>query len=351
MENNNTRYGNVADDLAKLHGLQARFVEKTGKGKNSQVYHVLSEDDGQFIVKYYFRNNLDNRDRLKVEFSSLRFLWDNGVRCIPEPISADDASATAVYSYIRGNRPAVDEISGEDIERAVDFLSTLKELRKAAGSEGLPAASEACFSFRELLDNIDHRFNRLLRGTRDVAHDAFHEFINNDFVSALSEISEWCRTRFLEKSISSECLAIEERTLSPSDFGFHNSLKTESGQLFFLDFEYFGWDDPAKTISDFILHPAMALTNEQRKLFYSNAVDRFRDYEDLDGRVEIYYPLYGLKWCLIFLNEFLPDQMLRRKFAGCVEEEEATILNDQLLKSKNMLKDILKEYKRFPYNH
>src|ERR1700680_1391707 len=34
----------------------------------------------------------------------------------------------------------------------------------------------------------------------------------------------------------------EWRSLVPSDFGFHNSLRRPDGSLAFLDFEYFGWD-------------------------------------------------------------------------------------------------------------
>ncbi len=349
-DRDNRRYADVADDLARVYGLHVRSVERTGKGKNSQVYHVVSGNNTPFIVKYYFRNKLDSRDRLKVEFSSLTFLWKNGVRCIPEPVMADERSGSAVYSYIAGERPSMDDISNEDIAFAVDFLSTLKDLRVSAAVKDLPAASEACFSFQELLDNIDLRYRRLVKGTVDVAHDPFHEFISKDFVSAFAEISEWCRSRFRERSISPECLAVEGRTLSPSDFGFHNSIRNASGQLFFVDFEYFGWDDPAKTVSDFILHPAMGLMEDQKRVFYIAMLDRFKDYPDLAERVEIYYPLYGLKWCMIFLNEFLPDQMSRRRFAGCVEQEEEKILGEQLMKSKNMLKDIAKEYKRFPYN-
>lgn len=352
MENSNNQPKNVVEDLARLYGLHARSIEKAGNGKNSQVYHVLCENDGQFIVKYYFRNKLDNRDRLKVEFSSFRFLWDNGIRCIPKPVMADDESATAIYTYIHGSKPSMDDISDDDIRYAASFLSELSELRNADGNEGLSIASEACFSFNELLGNLNFRIDRLMKRPGDeVLQGPFHEFLQNDFLSAFSQITEWCRESFLKKSISPECLATAERTLSPSDFGFHNCVRAETGEIFFLDFEYFGWDDPAKTISDFILHPAMALTEEQKNTFYSSILHHFGKYRNLDDRVEIYYPLYGLKWCLIFLNEFLPDQMLRRKFAGCVGEKEVTILEDQLLKSRNMLKNILKEYKQFPYKH
>ena len=43
---------------------------------------------------------------------------------------------------------------------------------------------------------------------------------------------------------------MEDLQISPSDFGFHNALRTNTGPVFF-DFEFSGWDDPAKTIIDF----------------------------------------------------------------------------------------------------
>ena len=53
---------------------------------------------------------------------------------------------------------------------------------------------------------------------------------------------------FIGQGVSWEQELLEQyRTLSPSDFGFHNALRTPAGTMVFLDFEYFGWDDPAKT--------------------------------------------------------------------------------------------------------
>ena len=55
------------------------------------------------------------------------------------------------------------------------------------------------------------------------------------------------------------------QVLSPSDFGFHNAILKESGDLVFLDFEYFGRDDPVKLMADFIWHPGMKLSNLQKR--------------------------------------------------------------------------------------
>ena len=76
-------------------------------------------------------------------------------------------------------------------------------------------------------------------------------------------------------NITSCGLTSFHRTLSPSDFGFHNAIRRSDDVLIFIDFEYFGWDDPAKTISDFLLHPAMQLNEEHSQMFLSNCTNVF----------------------------------------------------------------------------
>jgi len=61
-------------------------------------------------------------------------------------------------------------------------------------------------------------------------------------------------------------------------------------RIIFLDFEYFGWDDPAKMIVDFLLHPAMNLSRRRRKNSL-NGVCPFCGLAGLLGRVEAVYPL------------------------------------------------------------
>ena len=64
-----------------------------------------------------------------------------------------------------------------------------------------------------------------------------------------------------------EPLPAAERCVSPSDFGFHNALRTPDGRLAFIDFEYAGWDDPAKTVSDFFCQPECPVPTEHYAAF------------------------------------------------------------------------------------
>jgi hypothetical protein len=273
-------------------------MEWIGGGGNSRIYKLGSGYAG----KSYFQPK-----RLAVEFPALQFMWQAGIRCIPQPIAADEK--VAVYEFIEGTKPMPSEA---DIDTAVDFLFRLKGLT----GDFAPAA-EACFSVKEIIANIESRFARLA-GTEVIAE--FRPLLD--------------RVRRTPDSPA------EERILSPSDFGFHNALRRPDGSLVFLDFEYFGWDDPAKLVCDFLLHPAIDLPEELKRRFYQ----RFVTNKNLAKRVETVYPLFGLKWITIMLNEFVPEDLQRRRFARS-PADKAT----QLEKARRMKARIEREYDHFPY--
>ena len=130
------------------------------------------------------------------------------------------------------------------------------------------------------------------------------------------------------------------QTLSPSDFGFHNAIRRPGGTLAFVDFEYFGWDDPAKTIVDFLLHPGMAIPEPFKHQFAAGMLAAFGDVPGIGARSRIVYPLFGLKWCLIVLNDFLPERR-----AASTEETRAS----QFAKAVAMAQQIDQDYRANRY--
>ena len=65
-------------------------------------------------------------------------------------------------------------------------------------------------------------------------------------------------------------------------------------------------------------------------------------------RVRIIYPLLGLVWCLILLNEFVDEDLQRRKFSG-EKLANGKLQGEQLLKAEHMLFRISVEYDTSPY--
>jgi len=341
---NNEDLVDVTAQIKNLLDISVVKIERIGGGANSRVYRVEGSDGHQYVVKFYFRHEADPRDRLGTEFSSLAFLWEQGIRCIARPIAMDRSEACAIYEYIEGIKINSSEVTESDIDEVVGFLKQLKGLAKENKSQTFHPASEACFSVKAAVENIQGRRQRF-EGLDD-GDGVLHDFLKEDFTPFLNELTEWAQNQSMpfDREIS-----LEERVLSPSDYGFHNALRNKEGRIIFLDFEYFGWDDPAKMISDFLLHPAMDLTDDLKKRFVTGSCSVFEDNKKLSQRLEIVYPFFGLKWCLIFLNEFVPEDLKRRNFAQNSLGNQKQLQERQLGKAKKMLSRIKETYKDFPY--
>ncbi len=338
-----------AELIPDLDGASLIWVNRLKGGRNSQVFAVRSDDGRRYVVKRYFRSRDDERDRLGSEYYGLRFLWRNGVRAIPQPLAVDWTNRQAVYSFVEGRPIEPGRATAGAVDQAVDFLASLQEIRFRPGHEALPLASEACLSGRAIIDNLRLRRTRLdgLDGA-EPEYEELARLLAEEYQPLLAELTGWLEPQMAELDFESE-IPKEERVLSPSDFGFHNALQLDDGRIVFLDFEYFGWDDPAKMAADFLLHPAMELSRDLKRRFTGRLLERIDPAGSIARRLAAYYPLFGLKWCLILLNEFIPADYERRRFAAGGNDDRRKTLAGQLDKARRMLTRIRREYERFPY--
>jgi hypothetical protein len=311
-------------------------------GNNSQTYRITCLNGRIVAAKIYHRHFADPRDRLAVEFRALSFLWNHGIREISQPLIENTLHGFALYQFVTGESIDVGQVNEIDIDRAVDFLVSLDTLKHTSDAAGLPPASEACFSCASLVENIKGRFDRLVEvPTQDIFGGELQEFLNRQFQPLFERVIPWSKSLLERNGISvNRQLSLAERTLSPSDFGFHNALRLKDGRMIFLDFEYFGWDDPAKMILDFVLHPAMNLSLHLKERFVKKMVSHFDPAGPLSVRLKAFYPLFGLKWGMILLNEFVCDDLSRRQFAAPSTVDVGEKRTIQLLKAQKMLSEI-----------
>ncbi len=337
-----------AEVVARLLGLHVTAVQPIAGGGNNKLCRVDTRAGETIVVKHYFRQPSDNRDRLGTEFNGLDFLWRNGVRRIPCPRACDRERGIGIYDYVPGVTASNAAISDGDIRQAVRFLGRLKELTKFFEAESLPEAAEAGFSLDLLIDILHHRLDRLQAVEPSLPlQKELCMFRDERLAPALECIAQSARSRRAADGYASETqLRPDRRILSSSDFGFHNAVRKPDGELIFVDFEYFGWDDPAKTISDFLLHPAMVLEPARSEAFVQASLDAFGD-DDLANRLRAYFPLFGLKWTMIVLNEFLPGGWKRRLFSGADAETEEAYLRRQLAKAETFLDSATEADKEF----
>ena len=321
--------------LNDLYSCKNIDILKIGGGKNSRVYHLKCNDDLNLVAKIYYQNG--NRNRFKVEKSALCFLRDNGISCVPDIMHSDEKNGYIIYKYIEGKKLNSNEIKYKDIDKVIDFIERINKLRSNKNAKYLPDAAESCTSISSVISNIEFRLERLLK----IEHTNLKKYLEQEFIPHLKNIKQLCKKKANEYGYAfNKNFPLEDKILSPSDFSFHNILKTNTGDLFFLDFEYFGWDDPVKLISDFLLHPGTNLNNKLKKYFLNKILKIFC----LRQRLDIMYPLFGLKWCLILLNEFLKDNLNRREFAYNKDLDISKLYNDQLIKARQMNNKLDKLY-------
>jgi len=81
------------------------------------------------------------------------------------------------------------------------------------------------------------------------------------------------------------------------------------GKLCFVDLEYFGCDDAVKLMADFLWHPAMNLGISHKTFWLHGMFGIYGKNEKFNqrSRFQAAWPVYGLRWALILLNEFRPD--------------------------------------------
>ena len=292
-------------------------------GGNNRVF-CLAGQRGMAALKAYFRHPGDPRDRLGAEYAFSQFAWNQGLRCLPRPLACDPVGGLALYEFVDGQALRPGEVSAAAIDQALAFVVGLNRVRSSAEARALGFASESCFSIGAHLQCVERRVERLekIQPTTALEHEAV-AFAREELIPASNTLALEIANRAAKLGLTAhQELTDDERCLSPSDFGFHNALRITDGRLVFLDFEYAGWDDPAKLICDFFCQPRVPVAFEFFERFANSIAGRSSLPAPLLARAELLLPVYRLKWCCILLNEFLPIDGQRRQFAIAANGED-----------------------------
>jgi hypothetical protein len=286
-------------------------------GANNRVWRV--ECGRQVaVLKRYFRHPMDRRDRLLAEFSFLTVVWEGGVRTVPRPLATLTSDSLALYELVEGRRPAASDVTDDTVGQFLDFYSALGAHKGTAPARWLPLAAEACARLGDHVACVDRRIQRLAAGNEATSIDRDAAgFVRTELARVWADVQHLLADRLRQHALTLDTEAARgDWGLSPSDFGFHNALLGADGRMRFLDFEYAGWDDPARMVCDFFCQPRVPVPMHHLETFVERVGATVRDVGAYRQRVEILLPIYRVKWCCILLNEFLPAGGDRRRFAG-----------------------------------
>lgn len=314
-------------------------IEPLVWGGNNRAYRV-STADGIFAVKQYFSHAGDSRDRLLSEYAFLVYAAKSAPGMAPAALACDPEHGFALYEFIDGTPFHPGEVTAEHVDAAARFFSELNAPDHRSSAQ-LPLASEACFSILEHIKLIDARLKKLGETEKKSQADGEAHDLINRIATRWQSIKAPVEDTAHEQGLNlAKPLEADQRCISPSDFGFHNALLQPHGGVKFLDFEYAGWDDPAKMIGDFFSQLAVPVGIEHFERFTGICLEPFPGRDELLARAYLLRPVYQVKWCCIALNVFLPVHLARRKFANPDLDEQA-MKTVQLAKAERYFNDHL----------
>ncbi len=318
-----------------LAGTPIMHLTLAANGGNSRIYRAETASK-TYALKYYAATIPGTRNRLMCEVAALQFFARHHMPCVPKFHGSEDR--VALVDWMEGSSPSC--ISLADADKTVDFLMRFPKLSLMPDAAPFGLAAEACLSLGELQTQINRRVARL----REVAaqESALHVFLEGPFAAYHAQYTAhaeaawvaqgWALTRELPRT---------EQCLVPGDYGFHNVLKAKDGALTFIDFEYFGWDDPVKLVADTLLHPGYHLMPEVLQHMHVRMLKVFSNDPTFIMRFDVLMPLFSLRWALILCNEFLIEKRVNRAFAADIatgDGAEWTRRKEvQLIKAQAML--------------
>jgi hypothetical protein len=296
--------------LASIGETEPYTLTEIHGGFNNRSFRV-DTGEKRYLLKKYFRDGQDSRDRLGAEYGFCKFASTLGVGGVAKPYACNADEGIGLYEFIEGVDCRPEDVTHQRVLEAANFYKRLNEHRDCLAAKKLGKASESCFSIEEHLRCVSQRVTQLAAIPTDNPLDQRAvRFAQESLATRVREVEEAYSRIGLPGPVG-----INEYSLSPSDFGFHNMLIYHGGSLRFVDFEYAGWDDPAKMVADFFCQPRIPVPVGWMNAFVEEAIGGQTWADGAMQRIQLLYPLYRVKWCCIIMNEFLPEGNRRRAFS------------------------------------
>ena len=290
---------------ARLTGIET--VDQEGE---NYVYLLNTSEKG-LILKHYAEGS-DERHRLETEINHLKALRAAEINNIPEPYWHE--GSWAVYSQAPGSRPKT--FGDDDVAQISAFLHVLDSNRDKLADADIANAIGARLKYQDYIDTVNGLWKEVNDacqrpdGPKDIML-----FMLTDFEQMrqdnLNHFYLWSKRQSWDKEAA---FPKEQLIFNPGDFGLHNAVRDDQGQLTFLDFKCSGWDDPVRVLADFFHNPTQQLTVAQRlKVLDNFAAQRDWDSTFMD-RFWAVSDLVAVEWILRHLYVVVPEEMRRLQY-------------------------------------
>lgn len=308
-------------------------LEPLQGGINNQVF-CCKAGERSFVLKGYAANSAGEYDRFQAEVEFLNYASVVLPEFVPQLLGSDAASRSLVLETLVGDRfQEGTHPSEEDIESALIFMRRLNEDTDLAKMHVNGSAADGFLKLTDHLLNIEQRVGKMSVEHLPANFRANADGLTKCLRRELDYLQESAAI-LIAKGYCEDVLDPINRCVSPSDFGFHNAIRTPKGIKFF-DFEFAGWDDPVKTVADFDLQPRVPLKIRAKVL--SKSLPQWG--KGLEERYNVLFPILKLKWACIILAVLDPDRYAKLTAFVDVQASEQLVLSKLDLAQSYLTKD------------
>ncbi len=298
---------------------------------NNQIYKVTSAS-GSSILKIYATAQSDGYDRGTTEFRAVQNLWSSGFRNIPEPLAFFPDDKVAVYSFEDGDVLEPHEVGATDVLAMADFLTAACRAMDGVKAD-FPPERTACLCLRSYAARVEQRIETVAHSdvSGEIAAEA-RRFLLDTVLPEFYRVKDQflARADALKLDVDQH-LPLENQVLGPADIGIHNMLSAGDRHVF-LDFEYFGRDDPVRPVLHFLHHDrSRDLPYHLKDLFLRRLREQGFPLLELEDRLNLIDPLIGMDWVVLYLNVFCTDRWaFRQGSMGRVLEQRLRKARDKV---------------------
>ena len=307
---------------------------KLGGGINNQVYKC-GEGSGAFVVKGYRPIEIGKPDRMKAEVDFLNYAALVAPDYVPRLTYVDVERRCVILEYLEGDSyKEGHKPQAAELRAATEFLRRLNSDKNLAKRFIALDASEGFQLLTDHVTNIHERiqvmsFDHLSKENRGLATQLIASI-----KSKATRVETWL-DHLLEQGTITNHLSPIDRCVSPSDFGFHNAIRTRTC-VKFIDFEYAGWDDPAKVVADFILQPRIQIGLNHSPLSHAFCEQH---QSKIIARSIVLGVILRLKWLCIILGVLQPSRLERLLTEQPESRSIDNIVSDRLAQAARYLRE------------
>ena len=293
-------------------------------GLNNYVYKCKSKAGTSLVIKFFGTPVSDDRDKMTAELEFLNLASKVCPNRVPRVFGYEYSGRFMLTSFLRGS--PITKASKEDVDDALDFIKNMNSDHSLSQALISQNSSEAFTSVSAHIKGLYKRYSNLTADVCACDRGLFSQALLlltelGDLIRILDEELGCC----IDKNIFSDHLPQESFIVSPSDFGFHNAIRTKNG-LSYFDFEFSGWDNPCKALYDFALQPRISSVSFLNYIKWKYSTFQFTQHGETENFLE---KIFMVRWILIILRP-LNSQVIEHLRTLGVQFDQKTLLEERL---------------------